>query len=349
VHYLGLDIHARATVWCLLDEAGTQVERGKVPTTAPALTELVERLNERDELLVGQEVGTMTHFVHDVLTAAETKVLSFNAQQLRMIASSRKKTDRRDAYWIAKALQTGMTPLPVYIPTGEIRRLRRLLSQRNALCREHRRWLLRAKTTLRAAGIGVPAARSVAKIHHALLDGPEGLDEDLCEALARCRRMHELLMAELKQLEATIRHETRSIDAIKRLQTIPAVGHWVAATIYAWVGDVTRFGSARQLAAYAGLVPSVWQSADSERLGSITKQGSPALRQMLTQSGQVLLWRCRSAEAAPLRAAAMRVYTSRKRAKIAVIAAARHILRIAYYVLRDGTSYDPARLKGATA
>ena len=45
-----------------------------------------------------------------------------------MIAASRKKADRRDAYWIAKALQTGMYPHPVYIPTGEIRELRALLS-----------------------------------------------------------------------------------------------------------------------------------------------------------------------------------------------------------------------------
>jgi len=61
----------------------------------------------------------------------------------------------------------------------------------------------------------------------------------------------------------------------------------------------------------------------------------------------VLLWRCRSAEAAPLRAIAMRVHTARKHRKIAVVAAARHVLRIAYYVLRDETVYDPARLAAA--
>ena len=53
-----------------------------------------------------QEVGRLCHFVHDTVTAAGVKILSFNAQHLRMIASSRKKTDHRDAYWIAKALQT---------------------------------------------------------------------------------------------------------------------------------------------------------------------------------------------------------------------------------------------------
>jgi hypothetical protein len=57
----------------------------------------VRRLGAEDELHCGQEVGTQSYFVHDVLTAAGVKLLSFNAQQLRVIASSRKKTDSRDA------------------------------------------------------------------------------------------------------------------------------------------------------------------------------------------------------------------------------------------------------------
>ena len=63
----------------------------------------------------------MAYLVHDAIAGAGVEILSFNAHQLRMIASSRKKTDRRDAYWIARALQSGMYPHPVYIPAGEIR------------------------------------------------------------------------------------------------------------------------------------------------------------------------------------------------------------------------------------
>ena len=158
-----------------------------------------------------------------------------------------------------------------------------------------------------------------------------------------------MVSQELSEFEAAIARETADIEAIQRLQTIPAVGRWVAVTIYAWVGEVARFPSARHLAAYAGLVPSVWQSGDSKRSGGITKQGSPALRRILTQAAHVLLWRCRSAEAAPLKAIAMRIHTARQRRKIAVVGAARHILRIAYYVLRDDTVYDPTRLAPAPA
>jgi hypothetical protein len=94
----------------------------------------------------------MSHLVHDVVTATGGRLLTFNAHHLRMISASRKKSDRRDSYWIARALQTGMMPHPVYVPTGEIRELRGLLAQRNAVVRDRTTWLVRAKTLLMAAG-----------------------------------------------------------------------------------------------------------------------------------------------------------------------------------------------------
>jgi hypothetical protein len=133
MRYLGIDVHVETTVWCLLNEQGEIVSQGKDPTTTVGLGSMVARVGGTEDLVAGQEVGTMAFFVYDTLTSLGVKVLSFNAHHLRMIAASRKKTDRRDAYWLAKALQTGMTPHPVYIPTREVRGLRRLLSRRAAI------------------------------------------------------------------------------------------------------------------------------------------------------------------------------------------------------------------------
>jgi transposase len=177
-----------------------------------------------------------------------------------------------------------------------------------------------------------------------VLDHPEGRDPHLVAALELCDRHWNLLALELKDIDEKLLKETQEIEEVRRLMTIPAVGRLVAAVIYAWVGDVTRFRNARALAAYSGLVTSVWQSGDSQRSGHITKQGSPALRRMLVQAAQVLMSRCHSPEAEPLQAIAARVYQSRHRKKIAVVAMARHILRLAYYILRDGTVYDPKLL-----
>ena len=345
MRYLGMDVHSSASVWCLLDEKGEEVGRGKTATVKEALQHLVSSMAKEDELLVGQEVGTMSHYVHDAVTDAGVRILSFNAHHLRMISSSRKKTDRRDAYWIAKALQTGMMPHPVYIPQARERRLRSILSMREGVKRERYRWLVRGRSYLRAAGIhGARGASAGRRMLRVVLDRPEGRDPQLVTALTLCDRHYDLLTQELKEIDGQLVKETQEIDEVRRLMTIPSVGRLVAATIYAQVGDVTRFRNARALSAYSGLVTSVWQSGESQRSGHITKQGSPALRKMLVQAAQVLLARCRSSEAAPLQAIAARVYQSRHRKKIAIVAMARHILRLAYYILRDGTVYDPKLL-----
>jgi transposase len=346
MRYLGMDVHLKAIVYCLLDSTGETVERGKIETSVPAIEKLVRRLRETDELVVGQEVGKLSYLVHDAVTETGTKILSFNAWQLRMIASSRKKTDKRDAYWIAKSLQSGMTPTPVYIPTGEVRQLRALLSRRQALVSERTRWLLRSRSFLQAAGYTPPRShRSVMKIIEAGVNSPDGIDETLAQSLELCHRMHAAASLELARLDATLHQRAEGIEVVQRLQTIPAVGERLGLLLHAWIGDVSRFRSARELASYAGLVPSIHQSGTMQRSGAITRMGSPQLRSMLVQSGHVLLWRCKAEPSLPLKAIAVRVHTARARRKIAVVAAARHILRIAYYVMRDGTSYDPKRLR----
>jgi transposase len=337
-----MDVHAKSTVWCLVGEHGEVLEEGNVATTAAALTVLVQELGKEEELLAGQEVGTLTYLVHDALTAAGTKLLSFNAHQLRMIAASRKKTDRRDAYWIAKALQSGMYPHPVYVPTGEIRDLRALLSQRRVLHADYQSWRYRARAYLRAAGCPAPAG--IAALRATLKCASGRTEGVLADGIELCRRQEAMLRAELQRVDTALANRVASIDAVQRLMTIPGVGLLVATTIYAWVGDVRRFATAKKLAAYAGLVPTVRQSGGTMHVGGITKQGAPALRVGLVQASHVLLARCRRAEATPLQAIGLRIRGSRGRRKIAVVALARHLLRIAYYILRDGTTYDAVRL-----
>jgi transposase len=346
--YLGIDVHVKTSVWCLLDESGQIIERGKVATTALDLSTLLKRLTETDALVAGQEVGKMSYFVHDVCAAAGVKLLSFNAYHLRMIASSRKKTDTRDSYWLAKTLQTGMTPHPVYIPTGTVRLLRSLLSQRQALLVERRRWLARARAHLQGAGYKTKITRSVARLIETAVSNPDGIDECLAHALQLCDRMERSAEKELRGVEERLFELGKPVGEIERLMTIPGIGNLTAIMIYAWVGDISRFRNARLLASYAGLAPSTHQSGDMSLSGPITKEGAGQLRSCLVQCGHVLLSRCQTKEAQPLKALAERVHTTRARRKIAVVAAARHILRVAYYVLRDGSVYEPDRLRPAS-
>jgi transposase len=166
----------------------------------------------------------------------------------------------------------------------------------------------------------------------------------LAESLALCQRQEATLRLELQRIDAALAARTRAIEAIGRLLTVPGIGPLMATTIYAWVGDVRRFPNAKALAAYAGLVATVRQSGGAAIHGSITKQGAPALRITVVEAAHVLLSRCRAPEATPLQAIGVGIRGSRGRRKIAVVALARHLLRIAYHLLREGTTYDAERL-----
>ncbi len=345
--YLGMDVHSRATVWCLLDGDGEPVARGSVETNARALGHLASELSCEEEILAGQEVGTMSYLVHDAFVSAGVRMLSFNAYRLRMIASSRKKTDRRDAYWIAKALASGMYPPPVFIPTGEVRELRAVLSRRRMVHRDLNRWRHRARAYLRGAGqrVGPGAARLQVSLERRSAAPQEG-EEALTAGVGLCHRQAGSLALELQGIDQEIQARARQIEPIRNLMTMPGVGVLVGTTIYAAVGEIGRFPDAKSLGAYAGLVPSVRNTGGKDRFGSITKEGSTTLRTLLVQSAHTVMHACRSEGAKPLQAIGARVQTSRRRRKIAVVALARHILRIAYYILRDGTTYDGTRLGG---
>jgi len=348
MRYLGIDVHSRASVWCLVDGQGVVVDTGKTPTQTHALQSLVRRLRGDESLRCAQEMGTQAYLVHDAIAETGAEIVSFNPNHFRMIAASRKKSDRRDAYWLARGLQTGLTPHPVYIPPPTIRTLRRLLQRRRALVSDRKRWHGRARATLRAHGhLARPGRHNLSKLVEEVLEQSMGLERDVLGAVGMSERFIAVFDEEVAYLDGKLAALTREVQEAQRLQTIPGIGPVTAMTIYACVGDIRRFPNARLLCAYAGLVPSVRQSGQVALHGRITKQGSGPLRSALIQ-GAHRVSVSKSSKAAPLACVYQRIRGSRGRRKIALVALARHLLRISYYVWRDNAEYDPQRVRTMT-
>lgn len=78
--------------------------------------------------------------------------------------------------------------------------------------------------------------------------------------------------------------QVKDNPTIELLQTIPGIGRLWSATIYAEVGNVTRFHSAKALANYTGLTPTVRSSGDSVWIGGVTRLGSRPLRHALVEA-----------------------------------------------------------------
>ena len=113
---------------------------------------------------------------------------------------------------------------------------------------------------------------------------------------------------------------------VKVLRTLPGVGEFTALVMLAEIGDITRFPSARKLASWAGLTPTVRGSDLKVRHGHISKQGSAWLRWVLNQAAQ-------TANRSPEFAAIYSGIAKRRGKKIATIAIACKLLTRAYHLL----------------
>ena len=153
-----------------------------------------------------------------------------------------------------------------------------------------------------------------------------------CTAQAQVSALESLLGERI----ALLRPEQR--EAIERLDRIPGFGLIVSATTFAILVDAARFPDAKHVASFAGIVPTTDQSGDRDAHGHLTRRGSIELRAML----------CEAAHHAGRRSHPLQPYfaklTARRGYKIAIVAVAHRMLRIAWRMLRDRTEFDPAKL-----
>ena len=141
----------------------------------------------------------------------------------------------------------------------------------------------------------------------------------------------------IKQVEAKLEALAKSDQRVEQLQTIPGVGPRLAEVVVATIDDPKRFKSAKQVGAYAGLVPKQYESGTMSRQGRVTGQGNKLLRALLVEVG----WLMRRYNPV-LNAIFDRVCGgSKARRKIAVVATARRLLVMCWAMLRDGTTWNP--------
>ncbi len=133
------------------------------------------------------------------------------------------------------------------------------------------------------------------------------------------------------RLDLEVRQHARSDPRVKVLTQLPGVGPFTALVLLAEIGDITRFASARKLASWAGLTPTVRGSDRTVRHGHISKQGSVWVRWILCEAAQ-------KAKHSPQFAASYQSIARRRGTKIATTAIARKLLTRAYHLLTDAAS-----------
>ena len=155
------------------------------------------------------------------------------------------------------------------------------------------------------------------------------------EIVTDCLAVIDGLAPLIDRIDDELRTHAKADPRVKVLTTLPGVGQFTALVMLAEIGDITRFGSARKLASWAGLTPTVRGSDLTVRHGHISKQGSAWLRWVLNQAAQ-------TAKRSPEFAATYASIAKRRGKKIATIAIARKLLTRAWHLLSEVQATGPA-------
>ena len=327
--YAGLDVHKDQVTFCLLDEAGTVLERGEVPCRREPLTQLAQRLGS--DAAVALETTTHSHAVAELLTPHVQRVVVANPMKVRAIAEAKVKTDKVDAQVLAHLLRCDYLP-EVWQPDAATQTQRQLTGRRTALVNQRTAIVNRIHSLLTSRLLFPPHGDLLSDTGRAWLAELELSELDRAQVDSELRLI-DALDHEIALLDQRIAASAYESEEAKLLMTLPGVGMQVAVSLLAAWGDWRRFKSAGHAASYLGLNPSTRQSAERCHHGPITKAGRSHARMMLTQAVQAL-----ARQQHPVGAFFRRI-AKRKNRNVAVIATARKLATIAWHVLVSGEPY----------
>ncbi len=330
--YVGLDVHDKLIAICVLDSNGKVLKRRCVRQPEQMLA-FVQGL---PQFAVCYEASCGYGWLYDALVKLAVHVAVAHPGQLRLIFRSKRKNDRVDAERLAKLLFLGEVPL-VHVPGADVRAWRELINFRRRLIQKRTRAKNAVRALLRSVGLRPPARPGLwTKAGLAWLKAWK-FGQPL-QALRRDLLVEEIetLSVQLRRVEQALKRFSQDNPAVWQLQSIPGVGLRTAEAMVAFLDDPQRFPHAKTIGAYFGLVPCQDQSAGSNRLGHITRDGSPVVRQLLVEA----TWQ------AVRRSPTVRAYFERihrndaGRRKIAVVATAHYLARVMWSLLRNGTLWQ---------
>lgn len=341
--YAGLDLASQESHLYVMDSNGKKVMSCRLASSKASLGKALRPLLKRG-LCLAVEAGGSTRWVHEyVLSLGVGEVLVVNPNKVRLIAESKKKTDKVDAKLLAELYRIDGLPEPVHMPSAAAHELRMLIKSRTGLVESRTKIINTVRGFLRGQGITLPARYLVTESHWDSVIKKRVLDKATRLVLACYRDTFCALSASLKAIEAEIKARGKADNRVVNLQGVPGIGIHCATALVSAVDEVNRFKTGKHLASYCGLTPTVRNSGEREISGHINRQGRSEVRRVFVQAAHVLA-SSKSHGARPLQRWFEGVRT-RRGYKTAIVALARRLVTICFYLLRDNIEYDPTRLK----
>jgi transposase len=322
--YVGIDLHRRRSVIVRRNAAGETLETVRIDNHPIALAAELAKAGEHPEVILEATLGW--YWAADVIQECGGTV--HLAHPLGNHWGNRRvKNDERDATDLVDLLRMGRLA-EAWVAPPPLRELRELIRYRAKLVHFRSNLKAQVHAVLAKEGVAVPMTDLFGVAGHRLLNEVQLGDayrirvESLRDLLEVCER-------EIAMVEKEAAPFFAGDLGYQAVQAIPGVGPVLAAVFVAEIGDVSRFKSAQALCSWAGLTPKHRESDENVHRGHITKQGSrlvrwAAVEAVARQHGDTMI-----------RAHHRRV-GERRGNKIGRVAAARRLLTLVYYGLRDG-------------
>lgn len=360
----GADIHKKFLIATILSRDGTKVTQRFGMTLDNLLKFKSWVIENQCEQVAVESTGIYWIPIHAVLEDSVDLIVA-NAYKIKHIPG--RKSDHIDSEWIAELCLNGMIE-PSRIFPKEDRELRRLTRAREGYVTDMTREKNKIHHALESCGIKLSSVladvfgKSGRYLLNCLLNGVE-LEEmikgipvksirnkaDQIREAVRGRlettqvilirgglELIESIQRRIDELDREIKFRIASREEDLRIaMSIPGIGFTSAATILAEIGDYRDFAKAEQLAAWTGLVPAVYQSADKLVTGSITKHGSRHIRWILVEVAQAIARTNKS----KLKRFFRRIQ-AKKGYNVAAVALARKVLCILYHLLMNREMYQ---------
>ncbi len=310
--YVGIDVHRKRSQLAVIGTKGEVLVNRNVPNGVEPILKVIGGLPPGTPAAFEAAFGT--GWLVELLEGYGFEPHLVHPLQCKAIASARLKNDKVDAEILAQLLRADLLP-EAWIAPPAVRQLRALLRHRVQLVRLRTLLRNRIHAVLADHGHDRPAGywSGPGREWLASLSLPAVSREVVEDGLA----LIDATEVRIDRLDWEIVQRARSDPRVKVLTQLPGVGPFTALVILAEIGDITRFPTARKLASWAGLTPTVRGSDRVAHYGHISMQGSALLRWALCEAAQ-------TAKRSPQFVASFQTIARRQK-KIATTAVARKL------------------------
>ena len=366
----GIDVHKKLIVVCF--KCGKKQEVREFGATTRELLKLADWLGSGGcEMVAMESTASYWKPLYNILESSGLNAMVVNARHMKAVPG--RKTDVKDAEWIADLLQHGLLQAS-YIPDKDQREVRELVRYRKSLVGERTRELNRLQKMLEGANIKLSgtvsdingkSARSILEhiltgesfddakydemydnkiIAHNLKATKEQIIDDLNGIMSPLqRKMMRTLLKHLDELNSHIHELDDDIDSFMKpeekqasaaIQDVTGIGNTSAQAVISVIGtDMGRFPDDAHIASWAGLCPGDNESAGKRKSGK-TRKGNALLRETLVNCAHAAVKNKKSYFYAQF----MRISAHRGK-KRAYVAVAHSMLVAIYHILKDGVVF----------